>query len=68
MNVTQQYISTSESFCFVWSIIHRYNLGYFNATATTQQGLDIVHVLDPSDSEDSYINLVYDNVGLNGLD
>ena len=68
MNVTQQYISTSESFCFVWSIIHRYNLGFFNATATAQQGLDIVHVLDPSDSEDSYINLVYDNVGLNGLD
>ena len=64
MNVTQQYISTSESFC----IIHRYNLGFFNATATTQQGLDIVHVFDPSDSEDSYINLVYDNVGLNGLD
>lgn len=49
-------------------MICRYNMGFFNATATAQQGLDIVHVFSPSDSEDSYVNLVYDNVGLDRLD
>ena len=41
---------------------HSYTLGYYNITVTQNQGFDIVHRFKPSDPEDNYINLIYDNV------
>ncbi|CBK24866.2 uncharacterized protein [Blastocystis hominis] len=51
VNVTQIYTSTNTE----------YNLGFYNATATMEQGLDIVRRFKLSDPHDSYVNLIYDN-------
>lgn len=44
------------------TILCRYILGFYNVTATKEQGYHIVHRFKPSDPEDPYLNLIFDNV------
>ena len=52
VNITQIYTATNTE----------YILGFYNATATIAQGIDIVRRFRLSDPHDSYVNFIYDNV------
>ena len=64
VNVTQKYIRLQNRLSIDCTFICRYNLGFYNATATMEQGLSVVHLFKLSDSQDSYINMIYDNVNV----